>query len=152
MAAEGADQGQGEEFGAWEERQKAERRRAAQAELAEFNAQRQRELEARRQERAKQAEAASQKDATPASGTLGGYVSAPAVPEPFKALVQACGSSEEMMRMLSNPAVMAALQGKAPEAPSVAAAKQKVEVRVREAGDAAAAFRRVLLPVEGPVD
>eukprot|EP00439_Symbiodinium_sp_Y106_P032363 s3644_g3.t2 len=84
-----------EDFDAWEEQQKAERRRAAQAELAEFHAQRQRELEAqaRREERAKEA-ARSRADAVPAAAA-GGYAPAPAVPDALKALMQACGSSQE---------------------------------------------------------
>ncbi|CAE7844070.1 unnamed protein product, partial [Symbiodinium microadriaticum] len=68
----------------------------------------------------------------------------------FKKAGQSGKRVEEMVQMLSNPAVAAVLQGKAAPVAAAAAARKKVELRVREVGDAGGSFRRVVLSEGAP--
>eukprot|EP00439_Symbiodinium_sp_Y106_P040748 s3644_g5.t1 len=63
----------------------------------------------------------------------------------FLEMDTSCEVQKDMVQMLSNPAVAAALQGKAAPVAAAAAVRKKVELRVREVGDAGASFRRVVL-------
>eukprot|EP00931_Biecheleriopsis_adriatica_P120083 TRINITY_DN95230_c0_g1_i1.p1 TRINITY_DN95230_c0_g1~~TRINITY_DN95230_c0_g1_i1.p1 ORF type:complete len:234 (-),score=68.60 TRINITY_DN95230_c0_g1_i1:85-786(-) len=133
-----------------EERKRAEIRRKAEADLAAFNEQRQKEVEERRRQRAAAAEASPPQSA--------GYAAAP-MPGPLPAgALQALlgsggagGSMEEMLKTaLANPGLAGALQqAMQSSSPAAAAAgppgPSPIAVRVREAGVENSAFRRVLL-------